>query len=55
MKLKASPVSLFYVNLIIRPAKEPRREGGKSVLPLALEGRNMLETRPSWAADVNAD
>ena len=28
-----SPVTLSYVNLIIRPAKEPRREG-KNVPPL---------------------
>ena len=30
MKLNFSPVTLFYVGLIIRPAKEPRREEGNS-------------------------
>ena len=34
IKLWFSPVHLSYVNLIIRPAKEPKREEGKFFLPL---------------------
>lgn len=29
-----SPVTLFHINLVIRPAKEPRREEGKKSPPL---------------------
>ena len=35
-KLCFSPVNLSYVNLIIKPAREPRREGEKSFPPYAI-------------------
>ena len=40
VKLNFSPVNLSYVNLIIRPAKEPRWEGRESFPPL--HGRDVI-------------
>lgn len=36
IKICFSPVSLFYVNLVVRPAKEPRKVEGKFFQPYTL-------------------
>ena len=43
MKLKFSPVNLPYVNWIIRPAKEPRREKGEVFLPYTINKKVFLK------------
>ena len=40
IKFVFSPINLSYVNFIIRPAKEPRREKGKSFPPLCNQYKN---------------